>query len=250
MNKTFVIALVGVLCWYGARSQNKLPLGVSPSAPDNGKPAPRRPLFPLRPAQPAEASSTVGGNVFNGVEVECDLPNDQHLKNKDGRDGAGLCVFTSIDMMANWHNFLTLIGFRDYMTQFPGGGYPDKVREYVKKYAESRGFPVPVEGKDYGQFYDTNPQSLAQKLDEILNTNRIACITYGYSPRYGPFKIAHMVCLVHFDLKNNLAAVLDNNFPGTLEWMTASELVNRCLANRGGWCVWLNTPTPTPVPVN
>lgn len=49
------------------------------------------------------------------TEIHVDLPPSQHLKNKGGSDGAGLCVFTSIDMAARWQDVKQLIGFRDWI---------------------------------------------------------------------------------------------------------------------------------------
>jgi hypothetical protein len=130
------------------------------------------------------------------------------------------------------------------MTKYPGGGYPDKVRQYTALIAKSKGLPAPIEGVDYGQFTDAD----ANKLETLLNTYRIVGVTYGYSPRYGRGTIAHMVCLVHFD--KQYAAILDNNFPGTLEWMSRDEFIRRWKINQGGWGFWLGNPPPPPVPVN
>src|SRR5262245_20010833 len=71
--------------------------------------------------------------------VTCHLPEREHLRNAAGNDGLGLCVFTSIDLAARWANEQALIGFRDFMTRHAGGGYPEKVDQYVPKMAAPRG---------------------------------------------------------------------------------------------------------------
>lgn len=252
MNRGFVVALLAVLLWYAGTRQKTpptppppVPVKPTPTPEPKPKPKPRPKPCPGPgpcPADDAEASSTVGGPEHNGKTVNCDLPKELHLKNKGGSDGAGLCVFTSLDMAAQWSNVPEIIGFRDYMTKFPGGGYPEKVSKYIKKLSTERGHEL-VEGRDWGQFTDADDY----KLDKILTTGRMAGITYGYSPRYGS-NVAHMVDLVMID--NDTAAILDNNFPGTIEWMDRKEFVRRWKIMGGGWGVWFNAPPPPPVPVN
>lgn len=178
----------------------------------------------------------VNGPAHEGREIATDLPPSQHLKNTGGSDGAGLCVFTSIDHAARWQNVEPLIGFRDYMTHYPGGGYPQKVDQYIPKKAG---------GKDveYVQFTDGNTEPLYL----ALHTNRMPCITYGYSPRYGG-NISHMVNLVYLDEK--WACILDNNFPGTYEWVEHKEFLRRWKMGGGGWSVVLLNPGAPPVPHN
>lgn len=191
--------------------------------------------------RPFSGEDHVGGPEYQGTEVACDLPGAEHLKNKGGSDGAGLCVFTSIEMAAKWQNVEVLFGLRDYMTKFPGGGYPEKVDKYFKKIAAEKKLPVP----NYIQI--TNGDMSV--LDLAMKTVRIANVTYGYSPRYGE-KINHMVCLVHLDEK--YAVILDNNFPGDdkLEWVEREEFKKRWLMQQGGWALILLDPPPPPIPVN
>src|SRR5947209_1446196 len=90
-------------------------------------------------------AALVGGPTHpDGSEVDLDLPAERHQKNLPGRDGSGLCVFTSIGMAADWANVEPLIGFRDYMTHHPGGGYPEKVTEYIQRLCRERSMPEPA----------------------------------------------------------------------------------------------------------
>jgi hypothetical protein len=45
-----------------------------------------------------EGSSVEGGRTSpdGREEIQIDLPGAEHMKNTGGRDGAGLCVFTSV----------------------------------------------------------------------------------------------------------------------------------------------------------
>jgi len=222
---------------------------VSPCGP-GGCPVPKTPPAPkpVRPWGPrayAPVGANVGGPVSpDGVVIQLDLPGDQHLRNKGGSDGAGLCVFTSIDHSARWQNVPALIGFRDWMTRYPGGGYPQKVDQMIAKICTEKGVPKPeylqVEGADISI------------LVAACKAGLMPAITYGISPtgRYGGSKIPHMVTLVHAD--GERFVVLDNNYPGPekLEWMSAAEFKRSYTISGGGWAVILLPPGPPPVPCN
>jgi hypothetical protein len=190
--------------------------------------------------EPVGSRATVGGPRYSdGTEVTCDLPATEMLKNKAGVDGSGLCVFSSLDHSARWQNCQALVGFRDFMTHYPGGGYPTKVDQFIPKMAQSKGLPAPP----YVQHTGGDPAL----LDLAIKTGRMPAVTYGYSERYGR-PIAHMVNLVHLDQK--WACVLDNNFPGAdkLEWMDREEFLRRWRMMGGGWCIVLLEAPPPPVP--
>ena len=65
--------------------------------PDDRCPKPRpRPW-------PAHFEATVGGPRHpDGTELDCDLPEPFHVKNRGGSDGAGLCVFASMRHSGLW----------------------------------------------------------------------------------------------------------------------------------------------------
>src|SRR5438445_601720 len=115
-----------------------------------------------------------------------------------------------------------------------GRPWPEKVDQMMRKYAP---------GVNYSQYTGNDPQVL--KL--ALKTGRMPGITYGYSPRYGG-RIAHMVNCAHFTDK--WAAVLDNNFPHTFEWMSPDELLRRArFGTPGGyWIVFGWKAGRPPVP--
>jgi hypothetical protein len=252
------LALAGFMVYDSARQAPKEPVCPGPNCPaPRPKPAPRpapkpapkppepEPKPPRRPwgeNRAAPVGAQVGGNVSpDGTEIDCDLPGSEHLKNKGGRDGAGLCVFTSIDHAARWQNVPQLVGFRDWMTRHPGGGYPQKVDQMIKMICEERGMPVP----DYIQAERVDPELLKR----ACASGRMPGVTYSRSPtgRYGGGRIAHMVSLPHAD--DRWFCVLDNNYPGEdkYEWMTPEE------ARRAGileWAVILLAPPPPPMPRN
>jgi hypothetical protein len=182
-------------------------------------------------AEPA----TVGGNVHDGVEVQVDLPASRHVRNFGApADGKGLCVFASMDMAADWHDIDALVGVIRKVRE--GGGWPEKVDRVIAETAP---------GVEYVQYEGTDPAI----LDKALAEGRIACVTYGYGERYGMETIYHMVCLVHLD--DRRAAILDNNFPGTFEWMSREEFLRRWVHPSGqGWAYVFLAPPPPPVPHN
>ena len=184
------------------------------------------------------ADSQVGGRTSpdNAEQIQIDLPASEHLKNIGGRDGSGLCVFTSVEHSGRWQNVEQLTGFQGKMKKEDGGGWPEKVDKMVAKYAP---------GTTYLQYSgdDTTLLKLA------IKTGRMPAVTYGYSPRYGGNgRIAHMVNLVHLSPK--WAAILDNNFPGDdkYEWMAPAEFSRRWKLGGGGWAVFLLSPPPPPPP--
>ncbi len=191
-----------------------------------------------------KGTSTVAGRAYQGEELTVDLPGNQQFKNIGSKiDGAGMCVFTSIEMAARWHGMETFRGFRDWCAgKYPGGGYPQKVDKLIAAYCAAKGITVPP----YIQYEGGDVGSVLAACDK---TARMACITYGYSPRYGNGTIAHMTCCPKYG--GALAVCLDNNFPGeqSYEWMSLGEMQNRVKHPQGsGWVfVWL-APAPPPAP--
>jgi hypothetical protein len=188
-----------------------------------------------------EATSQINRRSFDGDELTCDLPALEHLANiASRRDGRGMCVMTSIEMAARWHGLETMRGLRDWCANQPGGAYPAKVDRQIREFCEARGVPIPL----YAQYEGPHIDAL---LDRCDRTGRMACVTYGYSPRYGG-TIAHMVCCTRFGPR--YAVALDNNFPGThsYEWMSRDEMRRRIVHPNGrGWVfVWLAPPPPPP----
>jgi hypothetical protein len=182
--------------------------------------------------QPPE-HAVVDGPVHNGVAVTVDLPSSQHVKNFGApKDGSGLCVFASLDMAARWHACRHLVDVIHKVDE--GGGWPQKVDRVLKE--------VDPDTR-YLQYEGTSPEI----LDKAMEARRPVCVTYGYGERYGGKTIYHMVLLVHLDDKT--AAVLDNNFPGTFEWMSRAEFLNRWKhPGDKAWAVTLLEPPPPPIP--
>lgn len=192
----------------------------------------------------ASAYGQVGGPVHpSGAQVNCDLPATRHLKNKGGSDGAGLCVFASLDMSSDWHNEPAVRGILDWMTKYKGGGYPTKVAEMIRKISSERGLPEPK----YIQLEGADIEVIAR----AVNHGHMACVTYGISPtrRYNGQKIAHMVCCVAARAgPDKLWAILDNNYPGTIEWMTEEQFKKSYTITGGGWAVIFLREGPPPPP--
>jgi hypothetical protein len=183
---------------------------------------------------------TVGGPTGpdGKTEVTCDLPADQRTRNVGGRDGAGLCVFTSIGHSARWQHETRLEDFQQAMRAEPGGGYPEKVDAMIAKYGK---------GTPYVQYEGRDPTI----LKDALASGRMPAVTYnGHDPHYGNATIAHMVNLVYLD--DQWACVLDNNFIGENElvWLSSKEFLQRWTGGRTGWTVILLAPPPPPVPHN
>jgi hypothetical protein len=187
--------------------------------------------------------ASVGGAVApDGTEVFCDLPADLHVRNRGGSDGSGLCVFASLRHSGQWQNDPVFTGLFEWMFHRPGGGYPEKVDRVIEAYCKERSLQRPdyiqLEGDDLG------PLRLA------CSRGLMPGVTYNFSPtgRYGGQRVAHMVSLVHLD--DRWAAVLDNNFPGTIEWMDPPTFKQVYTGGRSGWSVILLRDGPPPIPRN
>lgn len=193
-------------------------------------------------------SSFIGGRTQDGEVLTVDLPGDYHIKNIGSLvDGYGMCVMSSIEMAAKYQNMgKEWDGLRDWCAKDPGGAYPTKVIEQLDAYAKAKG--IKEVRSLYVQYEGPNAWPI---IKSALDSGRMACVTYGTSPRYGNSRIAHMVNLVKADGKYGV--ILDNNFPGeeSYEWMPVKELERRVSYPSGiGWVfLWL-TPPPPPSPRN
>lgn len=200
-------------------------------------------IFPLALAL---ASIVANGptDPKTSVEVECDLPASQRIKNIGSHvDGAGMCVLSAIEMAARYQGLDQMRGLRDWAANQPGGGYPSKTDRQIAQFCRVKGIEVPA----YVQITDGDEKVLA----EALASGRCAAVTYaGRDGVHYSGPIAHMVDLVALD--SHRAAILDSNFisDNGFLWMDRSEFISRWRGNGGGWAfVWL-APSPPPVPVS
>jgi hypothetical protein len=201
---------------------------------------------PLPPGLPAPEPSTarVGGPTLDdGTEIDLDLPTRLHVRNRGGSDGAGLCVFASMRHSGLWADEPVFAAMFEWMFTRPGGGYPEKVDRMINRYCTVEGKPVPpyvqIEGSDL------------EPLRRAVRAGLMPGVTYYRSPtgRYGGRRIPHMVSLVAAGEK--WWAILDNNFPGTIEWMSQEEFLRSYTDGSGkGWAIIPLTPGPPPLPRN
>lgn len=187
------------------------------------------------------------GPVHNGREIMIDLPIAQQIRNFGAPvDKKGLCVFASGTMAARWHNERKL--FDMISTLKFGAGWPEKVDQTIKKLSPE---------SSVVHYLGSDPAF----LDREIKNGHMLAVTYGYSERYrnNLGTIYHMVNLVYLD--SEMACVLDNNFPCTVEtrngvkvatyryeWMTRAEFIRRWVHPNGqGWAFSFTSPGPPPV---
>ncbi len=186
-----------------------------------------------------DISATVGGRVApDGTQIQVDYPGDRHVKNVGGSDGAGLCVFTSIQHAADWGGVDVLADFQAFMRKRPGGGYPSKVDAMIKAICAEKGKEVP-------QYLNVEAADI-ELIEAALSAGHMVSCTYSRSPtkRYGGSTIAHMVNVVH--AHNGQYAILDNNYIGDTryEWLSRAEFESV----RPRWVVILLGQSPSPPP--
>lgn len=175
----------------------------------------------------------------DGSQVICDLPPNQHIRNTEGSDGSGLCVFTSLEVASRWQNITELDGFQKWMTKRPGGGWPEKVDQMIAAFCKEKGVAVPAYIQHTGGDEDF--------LDLAIRTDRMVCVTYAGSDDFYKFGIDHMVTLSHID--QNWAVIYDNNRPSLSVGMSRKDFLSRWRARGGGWAiVFLKAPPPPHLP--
>lgn len=180
-----------------------------------------------------------------GDQIICDIPPSQHMRNTGGwgprgaGTGAGLCCFTSIEMVSRWQNIPELTGFQKWMTYKNGGGWPEKIDAMIAQFTKEKGASVPL--------YLQHTGGDESFLDAAIKTDRMLCVTYAGVDDFYNGTIAHMVCLV--GLTDKWAVIYDNNRPGVVVGMSRSDFLKRWRANGGGWAiVFLNPPPPPHLP--
>lgn len=251
MNRTLSYLLVAAAVGLAVLANVEKGTGPEPTPPapcpgpvcpvPTPKPAPPKPWGPRRPSVEGEPGKPVlGGKVSpdGSVEITCDLPAVEKKKNVGGRDGSGLCVFTSIEYAARYQNEPRLQNFQDVMRKELGGGWPQKVDAMIKKYGN---------GAPYLQYEGSDPAFLLSSM----KTGRMPAVTYdGRDGVHYSGSIAHMVSLAHID--DRWACITDNNFPGDNQfvWMSQAEFLKRWKGGRQGWAVVLLSPPPPPIPKN
>ena len=118
MSKLVFGVATALVAWYLIQhSPTAQPVGpnVVPIVVPNQRPTPK----PLRPWHDAKVG---GDSAPDGTPVQIDMPQNLRMHNTGGRDGSGLCVFTSINHAAIWQNVAQLKDFQKWMKSKPGGG--------------------------------------------------------------------------------------------------------------------------------
>lgn len=175
-----------------------------------------------------------GGPEYNGSVVDCDIPRALRIRNTGGSDGAGLCVWASLEMAASYQNCKELIGTFEWMKSQPGGGWPERVDRVMKERAPA------VKYKQY----------MGKELEFIregINSGRPVCVTMGTGELYGMQTISHMVICIAIDDVN--AAIIDNNDPDNIWWMPVEVFHERAMhPNAQLWAFYTLAPPPPPIP--
>jgi hypothetical protein len=210
-----------------------------PAPPAKPAPGPQKPFRPWGDDTGPVGSISEGGPLSpdGATEIALDLPESEKKRNTGGRDGAGLCVFTSIEYAARYQGERRLFDFQQKMRSEPGGGYPSKVDKMIAKYAPGVKYVQDTTG-DY------------ELIKAAVKSGRMPSVTYdGYDGVHYRGKIAHMVSLAHAD--DQWVCITDNNFPKSSQflWMSVPEFMKR-FPSRDGWSVFLLNPPPPPPPKN
>lgn len=155
---------------------------------------------------------------------------------------AGCCVFASqtASFVSQYNDDMA-----DYMkwvaANLPGGGYPSRVTEYMEAYCRARNIQVP----DYTQI--VGDDAIAA-ISEALEDGRAPAVTYSGDPSFYGGPVPHMVNCVYLD--QNFAGIVDNNRPGSVEWMSRETFVKRHRHFDRGWAIVYHGKPQLPRPTN
>lgn len=178
----------------------------------------------------------------DGGEIQIDLPTERHVRNVGGSDGAGLCVFASARHSGDWANEPVWFGLFEWMQKHSGGGTPSKFDKMVQQYAAEKGLKIPP----YLQIEACDMEALKAATRNGFTPG----VTFSYSPtgRYRGQHIHHMVTLLHCD--DRWCGILDNNYPGTVEWMDPETFKKVWVDGGRYWAIIPLTDGLPPAPRN
>lgn len=210
------------------------------------------PALRLRPAAFSQSyeQAKVGGYVApDGEEIQCFLPEQFHIKNRGGSDGAGLCVWDSLNYCCVFQHVRPLDQIFKWHFDKPGGGWPERVDKDIAAICQEQGVPVP----DYIQVEDKDNR---RTISQFTKTGRMVGATYCFSltGRYEGKDIAHMIAICHCTPAHGNSpgwvGVLDNNYPRSIEWIPYDDFPRVHAKSGQGWIVGFLNPGPPPVPHN
>ncbi len=147
-------------------------------------------------------------------------------ENRRGPKGEGSCVWASCAMCgahAGYWPAEALLRDSRYGPAVGDGAHPARVAEVFRQ----RGIRAwSIEGRQTIQW-----------IEWALATGRWCGISYG---------TAHMIAAVGRRPDGRAFAIVDNNYPGEVRWVSRDVFLREHRAYGGGWCVILRTPGPPP----
>lgn len=241
------VALGGALLLYALYqsqiSQNPSSPTVQPAprtpakpAPKPRQPEPRCPHCPLTPAaggRTARHAPELGGLTSPDGASACilSMPTSENWPKNISSCGFGCCGYRALAYCARMQGVSPLVDWPEKLRAdgVPGGAYPEKVDELLRKYAPSAGY-----------FQDTSKSHAI--IAACVASQRGCAVDYsGNDPHYSG-RIAHCVTVLAFDQENDWVAILDNNYPDidNIVWMSVVEFDKRW----SGWVYGLLAQTP------
>lgn len=175
--------------------------------------------------------------VLDGVHAQVPLRPEYHFKNEGGRDGAGLCVISSVNSDGWYQDVPEFVDAKNSKVwrlakRKDGGYYPAKLKDPFDEAGVVTAW-IQAEG---------SAEELVPVIKHYLDLGIPVANTMAFSQRYispdlPTGEIHHMVQTLH--LRDGLACLVDNNFPGTFLWVTEAEYGRRLVDGQAGWIVVL-----------
>lgn len=180
----------------------------------------------------------------SGNDVMVDLTTLGYVKKNIASriNGAGCCVFASQDASFRSQYATEMDGYLEWVgSNLPGGGYPSRVSEYMDAFCRKHNIAVP----DYTQIVGDDS---IQAIRDALEDGRSPAVTYSGDPSFYGGPVPHMVNCVYLD--DQRAAVVDNNRPGEVEWMSRETFIKRHRHFDRGWAIVYHGKPQVPRPTN
>ena len=157
------------------------------------------------------------------------------------KDGAGMCVASSIQGLMNNQEIFGYQEFREWAAHRPegGGAGPSKVDMYFREYPKAKNTP-PV------QYVSVEGEGTLELIKSALKSGRGVAATDGGDKTFYRQYVYHMTNIVKYDEVSNTVWIVDNNRL-IVEKVPYAEWVNRHSFG-GRWAIVLLERPTLPVP--
>lgn len=180
---------------------------------------------------PAQEKARPAVHIVNDPEgARPEFADDMLVKNRAGKDYAGLSLPSAIETAARAQGITEIKGFTEWCSLQPGGSYSEKNRKQLRQFCEPLDVKVPA--------YEEHSNADLSFIQGCLEHRRYPIVEYrgGDPERYGGSKVSHVVLVVALNSKS--ACIVDTNYlepSKRYHWVTRDQLVRQCGIGKDCW---------------